>query len=430
MDFDFQKFIQEMEDLAKNNDIGKNLMNSIGVSMDAATYMAVTSLENVYVELGTVTKNAQKNAEKIEKKRQDRELKNLKNCLDLQLITEQEYYERLKEYRDQNLRKGSDMWYKITDDIIQYNKRLWTAATKEQQKYEKAEEQFMEKLGNIRDKLNEKVESIKIDFAEQISGLEQDLFENLKSVENDWVDSKKIRFIKINNGRDLVYNKDTVNDFKEEINTLERFYQYVTELKALGYFPDEFFVEIANMDAVEATKIMGKLLAASDEKRKAFADGYIQKNALAEKIAEELNPILNKSVIEDIAHETVDALNSAFGDAVKKEASLGKALEKFFSDVPQEYYSIGEKSATAFGEGFDSMIETAMGNARQFLMEMMDGFAEDFSVNLIGLSEKGSTNSSNVYNNSYTFNSSRETTTEQLAAAKAAASLEKLRGGN
>lgn len=430
MDFDFQDYIRQMEEQAKNNDIGKYFVKSIGVSMDESAYLAVTALENVYVELETVTKNAQKNAEKLAKKRQERELKNLKNSLDLYLITEQEYYEKLKQYRDENVRKGSDTWYKITDDIIQYNKKLWETALKEQQKLEKEQLKFAEKLDSIRQKLNEKVESVKIDFAEKIQELQDEFANSLRSVEEDWVDSKKIRFLGINkDGTDLVYFSDKINDFSKEINILRRFYSAVLQLKKLEYFPDEFFAEIAGMDPEKATETMEKLLVASDEKRRKFVDGYVLKNTLADQIAQELNGVLNKSELEDAMLQAENELNDIFEEGVSEQSLFATQLEKYFDDIPQEYYKLGENTALSFSEGFKSIIEKIVQESRHILMGIAEQFALDFSLKVNDTKESIYENNSNVYNNSYTFNSSGETTTQQLAAAKAAATLEKLRGG-
>lgn len=430
MGFDFQAYIKKMEEQAKNNNIGKYLVKNIGVGMDESSYMAVTALENVYVELDTVTKNAQKNAERLAKKRQERELKNLKNSLDLYLITEQEYYEKLKNYRDENVRKGSDTWYKITDDIIQYNKKLWETALKEQQKAEKEHLAFAEKLDKIREKLNEKAEKVKIDFAEKIAELQKELADNLRSVEGDWVDSKKIRFVGLNkNGADLIYFSNKINDFKKEINILERFYSAVLKLKELEYFPDEFFAGIADMDPEQATNIMEKLLVASDEKRKAFVEGYVLKNTLADKIAGELNGILNKSELDATLQTAEKELENIFDESVVEKNIFATQLEKYFSDVPSEYYKLGETTATSFGDGFKSIVEKTVQESRNALMEIAEQFSTDFSLKVNEIKESIYEDNSNVYNNSFTFNSSKETTTQQLAAAKAAVTLERLRGG-
>ena len=91
MSFDFEKYIKDLETAAKNNDIGEMLASGIGVGIDENSYLAITALENVYVELETLSKNAVKNAENLAKKRQEREIDNLKNSLKLELISEQTF---------------------------------------------------------------------------------------------------------------------------------------------------------------------------------------------------------------------------------------------------------------------------------------------------------------------------------------------------
>ena len=114
--------------------LGKSIADGIGKGIEDSAQSAITAMEDVYVELETVTKNAAKNAENLEKKRQKRQLANLKNSLELELICEREYFEKLKKFRDENLRQGSDMWYKCTEEIAAYNQKLLEQAEAQYQK--------------------------------------------------------------------------------------------------------------------------------------------------------------------------------------------------------------------------------------------------------------------------------------------------------
>ena len=163
MSFDFEKYIENMETRAEKNDIGKMIASGIGVGLSEKSYLAITARENVYVELDTLTKNAAKNAERLAKKTQERELKNLKNALELGFVTEQEYYEKLRKYRDENLREGSDNWYKYTEEIIKYNKRLADKAAEEQ-----------------------------LRMMETVKKLQNELETNLKSDDGPWYSSLKV----------------------------------------------------------------------------------------------------------------------------------------------------------------------------------------------------------------------------------------------
>ncbi len=402
MSFDFEKYIKDLEAAAENNDIGKMLASGIGVGLDENSYLAVTALENVYVELETFTKNAAKNAEKLAKKRQERELDNLKNSLELELISEQEYYDKLKKYRDENLRQGTDAWYKYTEEIIGYNKRLADEAEKEQ-----------------------------IKLAETIYDLQNELEENLKKTKDKWYSSQQIRLVGVNpDGSDQVYQKNSLSDFGEETSLLERYRDAVLALKALGDIPDGIFTEIGNMNVAEAVQAAEIILQADVETRKKFVEGYNKRSELTGSIAAQLNAILNKEELQQAGIYSAEKFNDGYFLADDEEKTVFiKTLEESFENIPESYYRLGEASGEAFGAGFESQISQAVAEARVVMLDSMNSLMAELSVAAEGVSRPNVSNK-NVYNTSYTFNSSRDTTTAQLAAAKNAATLEKLRGAS
>lgn len=400
MSFDFEKYIKDLETAAKNNDIGEMLASGIGVGIDENSYLAITALENVYVELETLSKNAVKNAENLAKKRQEREIDNLKNSLKLELISEQEYYEKLKKYRDENLRQGTDAWYKYTEEIIAYNKRLTDEAEQEQ-----------------------------IKVAEKIYGLQKELEENLKKSKDKWYSSQKIRLVGVNpDGSDQVYQKNTLSDFDDETSLLERYRDAVLALKELGNIPDGIFTEIGDMSITEAVKAAEIILQADEDTRRKFIDGYNKRSELTGSIAAQLNGILNKEELQDEGIYSAEQFNNGYfqTDNAEKTAFI-KVLEESFDYIPESYYKLGEESGKAFGQGFESLIVQTIAEARAAMIDSMSSIANELSAVAAGISQQTVSNK-NVYNTSYTFNSSRDTTTAQLAAAKSASTLEKLRG--
>ncbi len=401
MSFDFEKYINDLETAAGSNDIGKMIASGIGVGIDENSYLAVTALENVYVELETLTKNAAKNAENLAKKRQQRELDNLKNALKLELISEQEYYEKLKKYRDENLRQGTDAWYKYTEEIISYNKRLADEAEKEQ-----------------------------IRIAETIFELQKDLEENLLESKEDWYSSQKVRLIGVNpDGSDQVYQKNGLSDFSEETNLLERYRDAVLGLKALGNIPDGVFTEIGNMDVAEAVKAAETILQVDEATRTRFIEGYNKRTELSGSIAAQLNGILNKEELQAAGIYSAEQFNKGYFLAEDGEkTAFIKILEESFENIPESYYSLGQESGDAFGRGFESCIAQAVAETRIMMLDSMNGLVAELSTVAANVGQ-GVVSNNNVYNTSYTFNSSRDTTTAQLAAARNAAVLEKMRGG-
>jgi len=401
MSFDFQKYIESLKNEADKNDIGKMLATDIGVGLSQNSYLAVTALENVYVELETVTKNAAKNAQKLAKKRQDRELENLKNARELEFITEKEYYEKLKKYRDENLREGSDDWYKYTTEIISYNKRLMDEAANEQ-----------------------------IKMMETIYGLQKELEENLKSNEGPWFSSLKVILKGVNeDGSDQFFIKNKLEDFRQEIALLEEYRDKVLALKELGNIPDGIFSEIAGMDISDAISAADVILSVSADERKRFVDGYNIRNSLAESVAGELNGILNKSALEEAGIYSEEAFNKGYFkvDAEGKSGFI-RTLEESFETVPESYYQLGISSGESFKKGFESEICELMADVRVRMFASMEDIANEFKAASTELF-KNETNT-NTYTNNFTFNASKDTTTQQLSAASNAATLSRLRGGN
>ncbi len=403
---DFEEYIRNMEDTARNNEIGSLLAAGIGVGLSKDSYLAITAVENVYVEIDNLTKNAAKNYEKHQKKTRERELKNLKNALNLKLLTEQEYYEQLKVYRDENLKQGSDLWYKVTEEIAAYNTRVWNDALKEQ---EKAAQKALKNQQEL---------------AEKIAKEKERLADKLNEHSMPLVKSEKITFHNTGDyGRDEVFHLDTINDFQKDIDLINRFRDAVLALKDLGYMPDGFFAEIAGMDIAEAVSVMEKILGADEEKRRQFAEGYQTKSDLAKTVSEDLFGILNNELVTEYQKQGVEA-------AIQSRNVFAEHLKEYFEVIPQEYYELGENSGTAFGEGVESGLTSFMnGDARATVLNAVNGVAESFLVN--GLEPMwGNYDNSNVYNNTYNFNAYKETVTEQIFAAKAASVIDRLRGVN
>ncbi|MBQ9757168.1 MAG: hypothetical protein IJW15_01965 [Clostridia bacterium] len=400
MSFDFQKYIDSLEEKAGKNDIGKMIASGIGVGLSQNSYLAVTALENVYVELETVTKNAAKNAEKLEKKRQERELSNLKNSLKLELISEQEYYEKLKKYRDENLREGTDSWYKYTEEIISYNKRLMDEATKQQ-----------------------------LEMVEEIHSLQKELEENLKADDGPWFSSLKVLLKNVNSdGSSQGFVWNNLKDFEKEIDLLQRYRNAILALKNLGDIPDGVFSDIANMDVSEAISAAGVILSASEETRKKFVEGYTKRNSLAESIAAELNGILNKEALSEAGIFSVEGFDGGYLKVDGQgENVFIKTLEENFDVVPESYYQLGLDSGEAFGNGLKTEISSVMVEIRSSMLLQMEEIVLDMQKMMGEIS--GISTNSTTYKTTYNFNASRDTTTQQLTAARNAAALERLRGG-
>ncbi len=403
---DIRNALSELEQTAASNSIGKMIASGIGVGIEQNSYLAVTAMENVYVELETLYKNAEKNAQALEKKRHKRTYDNLKNSLELNLITEKEYYEKLKEFRDQNLRQGSDDWYKYTEEIISYNKRLADETEKQQQKIESVRNKLLTQIQTIRDELSQKLK-----------------------LDDDWFSENTITFKGMGKwGSDLRYNTSDISDFEKELDTLSRYRNAILELKALGNIPDGVFSDIAKMDVSEGLSAALAILNADPGKRDRFISGYNSLNSLADSIATELMPILGKEDIEKAGSDAAAAFNDAFFDTKDGEkTAFISMLEESFASVPESYYTLGGDSAAAFKDGFMQDLPEILSYIQSFVQSSIDSIVSGLSGASLGQTVATAA-AGNTYNNKYVFNSSRDTTTQQLSAAQRASTLSRLRG--
>ena len=380
MSFDFKS---EKE---KGKAAGRAFVEGLGVGLDEGSYAAITELENVYTVLETLTKNAAKNAENLQKKRQERQLSNLKTARELELICEQEYYEKLKEFRDKNLKYGTDSWYKCTEEIAAYNKRL------------------MENLENDQKKMLEK---------------QAKLADDLKG-KNKWLDTSTVRFKGMGvGGSDLVYSSARLDDFRDEIGLLEAYTKRLKELKELGTVPIGVFEDIAGMSVADGLAAINAILGADAPSRAAFLSGYETRNQKSKTAAGLLAEILYGGAYT-FGNPDVQVVDSA-------QVSLEEHLEKSFSDVPPKYRELGKESGLAFGDGFAQSLPEIMDEIRGAFSSAVRSIA--LGTGLAGQGASGGVSTVNTFNNSYTFSAAKDTITQQLAAVKNAATLQRLRGG-
>ncbi len=392
MSFEFRRKTSDSNSKQLGEELGKQVAEGMGVGLDDSSYYAITAMENVYVELETLTKNAAKNAEKLQKKQQERQLDNLKNALDLQMICEQEYYEKLKQFRDENLRYGTDAWYKCTEEIAAYNQRL----------VEETQKQY-ETVLKLRDELGKKLEG------------------------NDpWLKQSVVRFVgQGQNGTDLVYSDAQLKNFNEEISLLERYRNVMNELRGLGAVPEGIFEDIGKLDVQKGLDAARAILSLDEKAREEFFSGYKKHEDLSMAVASEMVGLFKSRELESKGISLSDTVKT--GQSGTKFAEI---LRENFAEVPESYVSLGNQAGEAFGKGFLEKIPGIMESTRNYFATAINEIADKLSAAVRASADASVQSINNTYQTTYTFNSSRDTTTQQLNAASNAATLSRLRGGN
>lgn len=317
---------------------------------------------------GTVTNTARQTTKTLETE-QEKQLRNLKHRLEMGEISHEEYYKKLAEYRNTYFEEGSSEWQQYTEEIYDY--------------YIGELERVQEEADRVMTELKEKQQSIK---------------DNLYDDAN--MGFSKVT-IKYGEGQTEEYFK--LADMSSQNKQLQTYSDLLDELFAKrGELPEDVLNQLSTMSTEDGIKYVESMLKASDSEWDEYVSAFLQREGIAEKISNQL-------------------VSSELDEAKKK-------LEEKFGEVPEDFFGIGEDSASYFGEGFMSKLEGLMQQVRDRIMSEMNAMIPA-SISYAGAGGVGG-NINNTYTNNYTFNSSKDTTTQQLRAANDAATMTRLRGGN
>ncbi len=300
----------------------------------------------------------------------DNYLDTLEYELDMGLISEREYYAKLKEYRDTYLEEGTDEWRNYTSKIFNYYK-----------------DQAEEVLEEVTDK------------QEDMLGRLEDHTRLTKTitVENFYEDGSSSTWNELNTSD---------RELKEITKYVDNLDKVEERLAAGGY--DENFIKqhmdkIRQMSVDEGLEYTNLLLDASEDTFRKHID-------------------IQQETAEAIKSLSVKAYEDEYSEAINESVDIWKgALEAAGFEVPEGFFDIGVDSATEFCEGFERHIESLFAPIRDKVASLMSG---------LSFIDKGNGNytSQSSYSPTIHIYSSQDTTSQQLIAAREAMALEKLRG--
>lgn len=299
--------------------------------------------------------------------------KNLKRSLERDEITHADYYKGLKKLRDTYFTEGSDEWEKYTEELADFT-----------------EDTFDDCLGKLDDLKNESLDKIR-ELKDEQEALKEKLITDKAPIEWGTIDGES--FVSLAN-------------YDKEINQMQRYGDMLDELfQKRGDLPQSVLDEIKEMDTEQAMRYMSALINSSDPQFNAFVQA--------------------RQKLEEAASENSTKLMSAEAEEMKR------ILEEKFGELPEDFFNLGDESATAFGDAFLVELEYVMQTVKETIMAQMSEISNAAVVSFSSATGSGATSVvNNNYSSSYTFNSSKDTTTAQLNAARNAATLERLRGGN
>lgn len=313
--------------MSENYDIDKHIAEAERLGKDVADAFNNGWLENL------------KKADAMTAKRFQGRYEAIKYQLEFGIISEEDYYRKLEEIRDEFLTRDMQEWYKYTDEIYDYRTKKIEQATADAEKelrklYEeisddvygavddieawgkKAFEEIGVKQQNYKEKLS--------DYAGSSTGFDT----RVTWVDNYWPNGDALKMVDY-----------SLADYEKEIEKLKSFNDSVTKLKERAGEIDKdvfsmFFEELRDMSVDDAKILTDLLLKANDEDFARHFELYKEKNDLAEN--------MSMSYYADEYEEVVKVVS--------------EELAKVFEEVPDEFFEYGEKLGEVVFEGMLSRV--------------------------------------------------------------------------
>lgn len=284
------------------------------------------------------------NAKKMQSLREE-ELKCIEASYELGIISTEEYFSSLEEYRNRYFSKGSSEWIDYTVKILEHNQKL---AEKQEKAIMSAAESTADEIQSVFDELEKKRESL----------------------------SEKLQNMPISKSNKLVGGDGTTEfvslaDIGAQNELLQQYLHYMSEVqgKVSAYWrtdtddaelneknaglKSEYFSQLRDMSIEDALDFARAILGNTEDKFYEYLGEFAERKELADEISKAL-----------FSEETEDAADIA---ARSLGASFKNSLSEELSKLSGEFFSSGESACESFGEGF---------------MKTLDGVLADLSVKI------------------------------------------------
>lgn len=277
------------------------------------------------------------NVNKIRTLRQE-ELKCLEASYDLGIISTEEYYQGLENYRDRYFRKGSAKWIDYTAEILEHNKKL----------ADEQEKAILDAAETTADEINKVFSTI-----EKERNALSEKMQNLPIHQNNKIKSGDgtIEFISLAN---LEKQNDVLEEYLHYMSEAQRkisgFWRTDTDDEALNEknagLKRDYFSQMRDMSIDDALDFARALLGNTEEKFYQHLSAFEEREMLAESISKAL-----------FSEETADAADSA---ARNLGESFTEALTDELSGLSGKFFSSGESACESFGEGFMATLDRVL----------------------------------------------------------------------
>lgn len=298
------------------------------------------------------TKAIDKNAEAYKKAREEIEYQR-----SVELISEEEFYNKLEELQTKYYKESSSEWKKIETEIFKGRKDIQSKAFEEQEErlkkaYEKGYtslKEYITDTGKARDthlKENSKAweGSIKTMF-DNISKVEseklQETIDEYKNFKDEVEKLQKEMENKLSDYGDLMDDEGNLASINDQIKAIEDYGKSLDKLKAKG-ISDSLLSEITSIGNIDdAMSYMDKLLLKSNTEFEKYNKEWEEKQKLA------------KETAEKFYKEQADTLDEKFSNELISQ--LG--------EITSDTYDIGQDAIKEMAEGMlsgQSDVEDAM----------------------------------------------------------------------
>lgn len=327
--------------------------------------------------------------ERIENEVRERELKQLKNSLNLGVISQQEYYTQLKVLRDKYFDVGSEEWEEYTVEILKYCKDTAEEIAKEEKKA----------ILSVFSDMGEQIEQ----SYEEVEKTQSKMEEKLKSYGGLYTEKSFESSLTGN-----TYSWWSLDDIAEDIGVLKNYNDALTKAKELLYevFPTDgneknrqyikdFFSEISDMSVEEGLTFADFITRLPYDEVEKYLTSWAKKQDIASEIS--------KNLYSDEVREIYDRNTESMAkDMISK-------LEESFGTLPENFFDEGVAAAMGFGEGFINSIDSVFDGIRAKIEEGMSVLMPNTNA----ISASGGSNVQNsTYYNIYGSSSAKSTALE------------------
>ena len=280
----------------------------------------------------------------------EEEFNDIKTKLQMNEISEEQYYSSLTALRDAYFQKGSDEWNKYTIKIIEYNRSVIEEQQKEiEENFSKCYENILKKQESVREKLDDNLkiyETVQFDMG--------------KGQKSEW-----LRLSNIDEDLQILKNyNNSLLSAKEKANAI--FEGLGLDDEKTAKLESKFFEQIATLSIGDSIAFSNHINFTPDDELTDFITKWVQKVDLSEAISKNLYADETERLMENYAFE----ISESFADA----------LNERFENVPDTFFSSGVNSALEFKNGFLSAINDAIESINIELNNKISALMPDLNV--------------------------------------------------